>query len=499
MDLSQVAPTSRDETSGDSNVFLWDILSRIELPPLDQVPDAQQMAAVVRQGGVARWTIPHTAIAIARVEEGERKGEYLFSTETISRLEEFYNKARVHPYRTPMPAEDVSAAFRVWGGPMIPPPVTRAMPSFLRRDLYGQAAWKWVAIALLLGGLVLLIWLLRRRARTAAVQTPLRGFLRSLTTPIAVLLLSPVVSHMVHRQINITGWAIPIVLFVVPAITYLAGAWLSWLVALAVAEAVIASPRIREGSVDAHLLRLLARVVGLASVLLILFYGGNQLGLPLYGLIAGVSVGGLAIALAAQSSVENLLGSINLFTDRPVRVGDSCKFGKTEGTVEEIGIRSTRIRGSDRTITTVPNADFAKMQITNLTSRDRMLLNTTLGLRYETTPDQLRHCLASLRKLLVDHPKVAESKARVRLVGLGASSLDVQVFAYILTSDNSDFLEIQEDLLLRMIDIVAESGTGFAFPSQTLYMARDTGLDADRARESEERARLAGGPSPADR
>ena len=148
-------------------------------------------------------------------------------------------------------------------------------------------------------------------------------------------------------------------------------------------------------------------------------------------------------------------------------------------------MRSTRIRGSDRTITTVPNADFAKMQITNLTSRDRFLLNTTLGLRYETTPAQLRLCLASLRDLLADHPKVAGSKARVRLVGLGASSLDVQVFAYVLASDNNEFLEVQEDLLLRMIDVVAGSGTGFAFPSQTLYMARDTGLDAWRVREAE--------------
>lgn len=476
-DLSEIPPTSRIEITADSHIFLWDILWRIDLPPLDEVPDAEQMEARVAGGGPARWAIPHTAITLARVDEGPRQGEYLFSPETIARLDEFYRKARVLPYRRAMPVADAPEAFKVWGGYLIPPPVTDRMPKVLKAELAGQAVWKWIAITLVLGLLFMLIWLVRRWARTTSDRVPLIGLLRRLAGPIAILLLTPVVAYLMRRQINITGEAIPIVQFLVPSIGYLAWAWLAWLVSLMVAEAVIASPRIREGSFDAHLLRLLARVFGVAAVVLILFYGGTQLGLPLYGLVAGVGVGGLAIALAAQNTLENFLGSINLFTDRPIRVGEFCLYGDHIGTVEEIGVRSTKIRGIDRTVTTVPNADFARMKITNFTRRDRMLVKTTLGLRYETTPDQLRYCLAKLRALLLAHPRVSDDPARVRLVGFGSCSLNLEVFAYVLTSDYNEFLAIQEDLFLRFIDIVKDAGTGFAFPSQTLYMARDAGLD----------------------
>jgi MscS family membrane protein len=137
-------------------------------------------------------------------------------------------------------------------------------------------------------------------------------------------------------------------------------------------------------------------------------------------------------------------------------------------------------------VTTIPNATFSDMKITNLTLRDRMLVNPTLSLRYETTPDQLRYALAKLRELLLAHPRVTPDPARVRFGGFGDCSLNVDVFAYVNTQDWNEFLAIREDLHLRMMDIVAESGTGFAFPSRTLYFARDKGLDAARSDHSEE-------------
>ena len=206
-----------------------------------------------------------------------------------------------------------------------------------------------------------------------------------------------------------------------------------------------------------------------------------MLGLHAYGIIAGLGVGGLAIALAAQPNIENLIGGLSLFADRPVRVGDFCKYGDDVGTIEAIGIRSTRIRGIDRTLTTIPNGVLSKMPVVNFTLRDRMLLKTVIGLRYETTPEQLRHVVAKLRELLLAHPMVTPEPSRVRFAGFGESSLNVEVFAYVGTKDWNEFLEVQEDIYLRMIDVIAASGTGFAFPSQTLYFARDKGLDPDKS------------------
>jgi MscS family membrane protein len=217
----------------------------------------------------------------------------------------------------------------------------------------------------------------------------------------------------------------------------------------------------------------------------------HNLGIPVYGLVAGAGVGGLGIALAARSTLENFLGTLNLYADRPVRVGDFCRYGEegTHGTIEEIGLRSTRIRGLDRTITTIPNAEFSNMHIINLTRRDRMLFRTILGLRYETTPDQLRLVLVKIREMLVAHPRVTMAPSRARAVGFGEYSLNVEIFAYVNTADWDDFLAVQEDLVLRLLDIVDDAGTAFAFPSRTLYHGRDLGTDDERREAAERQVR----------
>jgi MscS family membrane protein len=221
----------------------------------------------------------------------------------------------------------------------------------------------------------------------------------------------------------------------------------------------------------------------------LLTVGADRLGVPVYGIVAGLGVGGLAIALAAQPTIENLIGGMNLFADKPVRVGDFCRYGDAVGTVEAIGIRSARIRGLDRTLTTIPNAALAKMPIVNLTRRDQMLIQTVIALRYETNPEQLRYVLVKLRELLLSHPRVDPDPARARFIGFGASSLDIEVFAYVMTRDRAEFLGIREDILLRIMEIVEQAGAGFAFPSQTLYLGRDRGPDDGKAQHAEARVR----------
>jgi MscS family membrane protein len=214
-----------------------------------------------------------------------------------------------------------------------------------------------------------------------------------------------------------------------------------------------------------------------------------NVGVNVTAALAGLGVGGIAIALAAQKTIENLFGGATLFADRPVRVGDFFRFGNQVGTVEEIGLRSTRVRTLDRTVLTVPNAEFSNLHLENFATRDRMRLHTILGVRYETSSEQLRYLLARLRELLLEHPRVTEDPARVRFVGFGAYSLDLEIFAYVDTSDWNEFLQVREDLFLQIIDIVRESGSGFAFPSQTMYVGHDTGLPPEETRHAEEQVR----------
>lgn len=215
----------------------------------------------------------------------------------------------------------------------------------------------------------------------------------------------------------------------------------------------------------------------------------NSFGFNVTAVLAGLGVGGIAIALAAQRTFENLIGGITLFADQPVAVGDFCRFGDSVGTVEAIGLRSTRVRTLDRTLITVPNGEFASMHLENFAKRDKIRFNPRLGVRYETTPDQMRYILVEIRKLLYSHPKVEPDPCRIRFTGFGAFSLDLDIVTYIAETDYAKYLEVVEDLNLRIMDIVEAAGSGFAFPSQTLYVEQGDGIDMERGREAIEQVR----------
>ncbi len=203
----------------------------------------------------------------------------------------------------------------------------------------------------------------------------------------------------------------------------------------------------------------------------------DNIGVKVGALLAGLGIGGLAVALAAQKSLENVIGAITLFASRPVKVGDFCRFGDSYGTVEEIGLGATKVRTHDSTVINIPNAEFSTIQLENFSMREHMWYHPKIRLRYETTPDQLRYVLVEVRKMFYSHPKVLRSPARIRFEGFGEHSLDLQVFAFLDVNNPDNFTEVAEDLNLRIMEIVAEAGTEFAIPSQTLYVQRGAGLD----------------------
>lgn len=241
---------------------------------------------------------------------------------------------------------------------------------------------------------------------------------------------------------------------------------------------------VAESSERVSLLQLGKKLVKILAILtsaLLIFYVA---GINLTAVIAGLGVGGIAVALAAQKTLENLIGGITIVTDQPLRVGDFCRVGDCKGTVLAVGLRSTRIRTLAQTVVSIPNGQLALMNIENFSLRNKIWFNHTLSLRYETTPEQLRYILAEIREMLYRHPKVESPSARVRLIGFGDSSLDLEVFAYVLETEHGNFLSIQEDLLLRIMDLIEASGSGFAFPSQTTYLAQDSGIDAVKSQEA---------------
>jgi len=257
--------------------------------------------------------------------------------------------------------------------------------------------------------------------------------------------------------------------------------WLLWRVLRAVMQSVrqraVLAGQMGTGSLIILGERMLKAAIFVVAIFAILGTLGFNLSAPL----AGLGIGGIAIAFAAQKTLENLFGGVSILGDEVIRIGDVCRFGDRVGTVEDISLRSTRIRTPERTELSIPNGSLATMNVENLSRRDKILFNTKLGLRYETSPDQMRYVLAQVRRLLYEHPKVETEGARNRFIALDESALTLELFSYILTRDFDEFLAIREDLLLRIMDIVDTAGTGFALPSQTVYLGRDTGVDKEKA------------------
>lgn len=229
--------------------------------------------------------------------------------------------------------------------------------------------------------------------------------------------------------------------------------------------------RISPSNAGASLLRLLRRsadVLVLVGALIVML---TQLGIDPTPALAGLGVGGIAVALAAQKTLENVIAGASLIFDRAVRVGDVLKMGDVLGTVDHIGLRSTRIRTMDRTVVSVPNGQIANVSLETLSSRDKFWFHPVVGLRYETTPAQLRGVVDGLRRLLEGCPLVDPDSVRVRFFRLGSFSLDIDVCAYLRARDPNHFLEIQEELLFEVTEVVSRAGTAIAFPSQTMYVA----------------------------
>lgn len=486
LDLSALPAATRMKSSRAAAMSLYGVLNRIPLPPLEAIPDAAQLALLPSVGtNSLRWVIPETEIVIERIATGPQAGKFLFSSDTVARAGGFLARVEDLPYVRKVPLENLRDTVMSGGGWWIPFRLVRAMPVWLRMPVAEQAVWKWLGLGLSLTVFGTLLGIAFGLSRRGSPEHPFLQALAQAALPVFLLVATPALEYVALLQVNLTGAVATLFELAATATRFVAGAWISWRLAPVVAEGIIASPRIAPESVDAHLIRITTRLLGIVGAAVLLAMGADRLGIPVYGIVAGLGVGGIAIALAAQSTIENLIGGLNLFADRPIRVGDLCRCGNDEGVVEAIGIRSTRLRGLDRTVTVIPNAALSKVSIVNLTQRDRIQLKAVLGVRYETSADQLRHLLAHIRELLLSHPRIDPATARARFIGFGASSLDLEVMAYVLTRDWAEFLAIREDVWLRIMDLVEQSGTGFAFPSQTLYLARDGGVDAARAGEAE--------------
>ncbi len=234
-------------------------------------------------------------------------------------------------------------------------------------------------------------------------------------------------------------------------------------------ERLAARGKYAERSFISLIRRTLNAVILVCVILLVL----RTLGVNVTTALAGIGIGGLAIGLGAQKTFENLLGGISILSDGALQVGDVARIGDQTGVVEDIGLRSTKIRTADRTLVSIPNGTVATAVLENYRWRDKILSKHTVRLRYELAPDHLRYILSQIRETIGRNPKVEPGTSRVRLMRFADFAFEVEVFAYILERDFNAFLTAQEELLFSITEVVEKAGTTIASSQATVVVESD--------------------------
>jgi MscS family membrane protein len=362
--------------------------------------------------------------------------------------------------------------------------------SFLLEGPFGLLRWQWIALPLLL----LLAWalggLLGRVSRAvlgrlfARTETQWDDKLLVRVGPPLTLAWGLAVFSVALPSLGLTARAEGVFREAVTAGVVVVVFWALWRSVVVFEEILLVSPWAATSPAARNLVQIGSNIfkgviagVGVLAVL-------SAFGYPVSTLLAGLGIGGLAFAFGAQKTVENLFGSISLAIDQPFRVGDFVKVEDFVGTVEEIGIRSTRFRTLDRTVISLPNGSLSEKRLETFAARDRVRLAMTIGLQYSTTHAQMIEVIEGSERVLKDHPKIWPDAMVVKFKEFGASSLDIEIMAWFQVPTWADFQCCRQEVLLGFMKVVEDAGTGFAFPTRTLHVFNEDSPGAQKAPES---------------
>src|SRR5215510_5450784 len=422
----------------------------------DGLPPNQELLTGVREGSGS------FSIQLIRADDDRGGKIWLISRKTLDTIPEIYDSLQFSELEKKLPAA-----------------LTK------NRFLY-MPLWQWLAILLGIPVAIAIAWTLSLIPRLALRYYRKKKALTELP-PIRLLHIGPgtlLLSSFVHYIfVFMIGASIVYrqyyrrVLWVFLAV---AAYWFITRITRDVSARIIsrltASGRMGERSV----VSLARRVLEVLAFIIIGLIALSSLGINVTAALAGLGIGGLAIGLGAQKTFENLLGGISILTDKALVVGDPCKIGDQRGVVEDIGLRSTKLRTEERTVVTIPNGTVAAAVLENFRQRDKILFRQTVRLRYDLAPDHIRYALHELRATLKQNDRVEDATSRVRLLRFADAGMEVEIYACILVRDYEEFLALQEGLLLDIADTLERTGAGVAFPAQTTVLARDSGIDPEK-------------------
>jgi len=456
LDTSALPDLTRMVEAEQAAIFLKEVFDRVIVLDYSKIPDDPQRSF---------WRLKDTEISTRIVEEGERRGEHLISASTVARAEEFFTKVEDLPY---LPNAGQGAGYEE-------PFIQEYVPAWSQETFAGVSYWQWLGLLLFLfaGFIVRLIVRLIGNAihrLTRHTETEWDDLLiEKQIGPVSLLVASLIWLAAVYI-LQFRDVAQQVLLVLAQITLFSALIWIAYRLTDILATFLKEKAANTENTLDDQIVKLVSRTLKIFVVLMGVMLGAQNLGIEVFSLLAGLGIGGLAIALAAKDSLSNFFGSVMIMLDRPFQVGQWVKVGNADGDVVDVGFRSTKIRTFYNSVISIPNSEVANSSIDNMGMRQYRRVKTTIGIAYDTPTEKIEAFLEGIKNIIKANPHTRKDYFHVVFNDFGASSLNILLYFFLKVPNWSGELVERQNVLLEIVRLAEEMNVEFAFPTQTLHI-----------------------------
>lgn len=463
LDLSGIPAINQSETAKETVILLKEVLDRVIVLDYGKIPGESDEFI----SSNSRWRLKGTEIIISRIAEGERKDEWLFSSQTVPRVRDFYEKVKHLPYLADTTA---GAAYREpWQNERLP------LPEWMRGKLLGLLVWQWLGIlaAILLGFVIRAVFAgigaavlnLSRKTKTVWDEK----LVEALISPCAFLAATGIWMFSL-KYLGIRGGALTALNIILQIMLSVSLIWIFYRTVGVLTEYIRIRSNRSGSRLDEQIVKLISSSLKTFIVVFGVLLAAQNMGVEIFSVLAGLGIGGLAIAMAAKDTLANFFGSILIMWDKPFQVGHWVIIGDIEGTVEEIGFRTTRIRTFYNSLVSVPNSNIATTGIDNLGLREFRRVKTHIDITYDTSPEKIEQFVQGIKVIIQRHPNTRKDYFHVVFNDFSESSLRLLLYFFLEVPDWSTELADRQQIFLDIVRLANELNVAFAFPTRTVHL-----------------------------
>ncbi len=462
LDLSELPALLREQKGKEAAIYLKEVIDRIVILDHIQVP-GKKFASQEK----VLWRLADSEIVMKRVSSGQRAGEYLFSSDTVNRAREFYEKVKHLPY---IVTENPGSGYRE-------PWIEKNLPQWTKKHFLSLSSWQWLGLffVILIGlffKIIIHFSLSTFFSIVSKSELPQKSFFLNLQTIIKPIgyLAAVGIWFLSLFVLQLQGTPLSIITVILKIMLSILLIWLAYRIVDHCTRYLRHLAFTTDSKLDDQLVPLLSRTFKIITLIAGILLAVQNLGVNVVSLLAGLGLGGLAFALAARDTVANFFGSLMIIFDRPFQIGDWIKVGEAEGLVEDLGFRSTRIRTFYNSVISIPNSEIAACQIDNMGARKYRRVLAKLSVTYDTSPEKMEAFLEGIKDIIKAHGCTRKDYYHVVFENYGDSGLIVMVYFFLKVPDWSAELVERQNIYLKIYRLAKDLGIEFAFPTRTLHI-----------------------------